>query len=93
MNHTYITFKSTDYPSDKIIYVGDEEPAENHIKIMKLQKNPERHEWFTYLGKLTVEEVELMFITPCSEEKKFDKHKDKINLYIFKIEEADGFIE
>lgn len=89
--HTYITFHNTGLLNDKIIYIG-EEPANNHCKKLKLQKDPESGEWFTYLGRLSAEEAELISITPYEEEQVGRKTRIK-HIYIFKVEEADKVIE
>ena len=92
MNHTYIKFHDTGLLNDKIIYVGESDPAENHRKLLNLQKNPETGEWFTYLGSLIAERAELVSVTPYEEEQIGRKIKRK-NIYIFKVEEADAYIE
>ena len=96
MKNTYIKFRDANVLNDKLIYVGENEPAKNHVDLFRLKKDSVRGEWFTHWEAINADKAELVCTIPLFKEKQIGHHTVMINTYIFKVEERDdeeAFIE
>lgn len=88
MKNTYIKFRDNSLLNDKLIYVGEIEPAENHRNQFGLKKDSVTGEWFTHREAIDADKAELVCAVPFKEEQN-GRMTTMTNIYIFKVEERD----
>ena len=96
MRNTYIKFRDASVLNDKLICVGENEPAENHVDQFGLKKDSVTGEWLTQWEAIDADKAKLVCTVPLFEEKQIGHNTVMINTYIFKVEERDdeeAFVE
>ena len=95
MRNTYIKFRDASVLNDELIYVGENEPAENHVEQFGLKKDSVTGKWFTHWEAIDADKAELVCTMPLFKDIPIGHNAAITNAYIFKVEERDeeAFIE